>query len=256
MPFLATIPGLFLAGSAIKGATSTIGAFKQANAAKKSAAEQAAAAKREGDLLSGAADKANLTLTDQYRLAREAQSPYAQFGTDTLGLLSQFIGQGFKAPTMDEASQNPGYQFALQEGQKALERSASAKGTLNTGGTLKAITQYGQNLATQNYGDVYNRARGEYNDRFNMLSGSIGVGQGAANNLSNLGMDYASAYGRNLLTGAGAQGNAITGAANANSAGRIASADAWSKALSDIGISANQLLQLKAMGFLDQKKAA
>jgi hypothetical protein len=57
---------------------------------------------------------------------------------------------------------DPGYQFALQEGQKALERSAAARGTLRTGGTLRDLVDYGQRSAAQQYQNVYDRALGSY----------------------------------------------------------------------------------------------
>lgn len=69
-----------------------------------------------------------------------------------------FHAPNFHAPTFAEAQQEPGYQFRLQGGSDALERSAAAKGVLRTGGTLKDITEYGQNFASQEYGNVFNRA--------------------------------------------------------------------------------------------------
>lgn len=69
----------------------------------------------------------------------------------------------FKAPTLDEAKGQPGYQFGVNEGLQALQQSAASKGLLRTGGTLKDIQQYGQNAATQNYGNVLNQDLGIYN---------------------------------------------------------------------------------------------
>lgn len=68
----------------------------------------------------------------------------------------------FSAPTIDQASQEPGFQFQLGEGLKALERSAAAKGTLLTGGTQKGLVGYANDAANTNYQDVYNRAYNEY----------------------------------------------------------------------------------------------
>jgi hypothetical protein len=72
----------------------------------------------------------------------------------------------FKTPTFDEAANDPGYQFAQQMGQQGVERSAAARGVLNTGGTLQDIAKWNQGLATQQYGDVYNRALGTYNQNY------------------------------------------------------------------------------------------
>lgn len=63
----------------------------------------------------------------------------------------------FGEPSAEEAMNSPGVQFALGEAQKAIERSAASKGTLLTGGTLKALAGYETGLAGQLYGDVFNR---------------------------------------------------------------------------------------------------
>jgi hypothetical protein len=63
----------------------------------------------------------------------------------------------FIAPTYQDAFNDPGYQFSLGEGRRALEQSAAGKGQLRTGGTLKDIIGYGQNMAQRQYGDVYDR---------------------------------------------------------------------------------------------------
>ena len=68
----------------------------------------------------------------------------------------------FVAPRGEDVFNDPGYQFRLQEGQKALERSASRRGALNTGGTLKDVSAFGQGLASQEYGNAYGRAMNEY----------------------------------------------------------------------------------------------
>ena len=70
--------------------------------------------------------------------------------------------QDFIAPTASDMELDPGYQFMLSEGQKALERSGAARGVTNTGGNLKDITDYGRNAASQEYKNVYGRRMGEY----------------------------------------------------------------------------------------------
>jgi hypothetical protein len=72
----------------------------------------------------------------------------------------------FVAPTWQEAMADPGYQFALQEGTGALQRSQAAKGVLRTGGSLKDLIGYGQGLATQQYGAVYDRAADVYAKKY------------------------------------------------------------------------------------------
>lgn len=68
----------------------------------------------------------------------------------------------FQAPSADDLLNDPGYQFRFNQGRDALERSAAARGTLNTGGTLKDILGYGQDLASTEYGNLFNRAFSTY----------------------------------------------------------------------------------------------
>lgn len=55
---------------------------------------------------------------------------------------------------------DPGYLFRLGEGQKVLENSAAARGGLLSGQTGKALQQYGQNFASNEFGNIYDRYRG------------------------------------------------------------------------------------------------
>src|SRR5262252_7612134 len=68
----------------------------------------------------------------------------------------------FQAPTAAQAAQDPGYQFRLQQGQQAMQAQAAASGLARTGGFAKAMSDYNQNAASQEYQNVYNRAFGEY----------------------------------------------------------------------------------------------
>jgi len=82
----------------------------------------------------------------------------AGWGAGTAGAVPQFNAPVFKAPSYQEAMADPGYQFSLNQGVGALEKSAAARGIRGTGGHLKDIIGYGQDRAAQQYGDVYNRA--------------------------------------------------------------------------------------------------
>ena len=84
----------------------------------------------------------------------------------------------FEAPTAADMAADPSYQFRLKQGQDALERSGAARGVTNTGGTLKDILDYGQNAASQEYGNVYGRMRDTYDaneeNRFNAYAANYG----------------------------------------------------------------------------------
>ena len=99
--------------------------------------------------------------------------------------------------------QTPGYQFQMDEGQKAIERSAAARGMVLSSPTVKDFTRFSQGLADQTYGNHLNR--------LSALSGSGQVASGQAfAGFQNNGANIA-----NLL---GQQGNAQ--AAGASSFGQ------------------------------------
>jgi len=75
----------------------------------------------------------------------------------------------FTPPTAEEAAADPGYQFTLGEGERALEQSAAGRGVLNTSGTLKNLVDYGQNAASTQYNNVYNRDFGLAHAKFDPL---------------------------------------------------------------------------------------
>jgi hypothetical protein len=90
-------------------------------------------------------------------------------GSGTYGGAPAF---NFTAPSWQEAMSDPGYQFALQQGNKSLQGSAAAGGVLRTSGTLKDLMSYGQDMATQQYGNVYGRQYALAKDQFAPQYGS------------------------------------------------------------------------------------
>jgi len=143
-----------------------------------------------------------------------------QFGRGGMTSLASMGGAaGAEAALMSA----PGFQFRIAEGQKALERSAAARGTLLTGGTLKAITRYGQDFASN-----------EYNNRYNQLYGLSNLGLNAAQSSANLGSSYAANTGNLYQNQANAGTGLITSGANAQAAGTAGGANANAGALQGI----------------------
>lgn len=165
---------------------------------------------------------------------------------DTAGFLAKggkTEGDLFRNFTMQDYQADPGYQFRLDQGNKALNNSAAARGGLLSGATLKAITDYNSGAASQEYGaaqgrfagnqvlaqnaqntafnqfgqnranaaDVYQNAYSRWNDQnntiFNRLSSLAGMGQTAATNQAS----YQQNYGSNMQD---AQQNLSTGLAS------------------------------------------
>jgi hypothetical protein len=103
---------------------------------------------------------------------------------------------------------DPGYQFRLDEGTRALERSAAARGILNSGGTLRSATRYAQDYASNEYQRVFDR-----------ISTIAGRGQSAATT------------GSNVIVGTGENvGRALVNAGEARASGYIAQGNAWANA--------------------------
>ena len=63
----------------------------------------------------------------------------------------------FVPPTEADMLQDPSYKVRLKEGRDQVDASAAARGSLMTGGTLKALTQYGQDQASKEYAAIYGR---------------------------------------------------------------------------------------------------
>lgn len=75
-----------------------------------------------------------------------------------------FSYESFQAPTLGEAQNEPGFEYALQQGIKAMENSKAYLGTYRSGSTIKGLNDYARNMSNQNYNDVYRR-KGETYDR-------------------------------------------------------------------------------------------
>lgn len=74
------------------------------------------------------------------------------------GPLPVFHAPKFVAPTTEEVLSSPDYQSRLRSGTDALERSAAARGTLRTGGTLKDVIDYGKKFGQGEYDTSFNHA--------------------------------------------------------------------------------------------------
>jgi hypothetical protein len=156
-----------------------------------------------------------------YDQTRADHEPWRAAGARALeGLSSDDFKRDF---TSADFQQDPGYAFRMAEGQKALERSAAARGGLQGGAFGKALSRYGQDYASNEYGNAYNRFNQDRDRRFGRLSNIAGMGIGANNAISGAGQNYANNAGQNMM-----------GAANAQGAAGIASANAWSGALSGV----------------------
>ncbi len=209
------------------------------------------------DTIAGGVTGANSTLADYNARNMGLLQPYQSTGTNALAQLNGLTAAGgFQAPTNVTEQNDPGYQFRMQQGQKALEQSAAARGGAISGGADKALVQYGQDYGSNEYGNVYNRALGTYQTNFGNLQSLAGLGLNAtntgvqANNLTGsqtAGNTYGGglAQSGNLLSGLGIQANALTGQGNAAAAGTVGGTNALTSGItSGIGGATNSISNL------------
>jgi len=151
----------------------------------------------------------------QRRIYEEAvarQQPFYEAGREALNKLIPL--SEYQKFGMDQFQADPGYAFRLSEGQKALERSAAARGGLMGGATGKALLRYGQQMGSQEFSNAFNRYQTEREAQLNPLQSLAGVGQTSANTVGGYGQNYANQANQLALTNAANQGNLALGMGN------------------------------------------
>lgn len=185
--------------------------------------------------------QANQLLNQQYQQQRADLQPFVSAGAGAQNQLLTYLGlpggtqgadYGKYAKDFGTADMvtDPGYAFRLSEGQKALDRSAAARGGLISGGALKAATRYGQDMGSQEYQNAYNRYQTNRSNQLLPLFSLTGSGQASAAGQAAAAGNY------------GTQGAAgITSAGAATAAGQVGAANALTAGLgSYLNYSSNQ----------------
>jgi len=231
MPWVAAAIG----GSALLGAYS----------ADRAANTQAAAAERAAQAQLEASRYASDLQQQQYRENVQRQQPFYQAGVNAL---PELVAASKYTPFGQEQFQaDPGYAFRLSEGQKALDRSAAARGGLISGGALKAATRFGQDMGSQEYTNAFNRYQAERQARLGPLQSLTGMGQSTANTIGAAGQNMASNVGNYGMQGANATGEGYMGAANARASGYMGTSNALTSGLGSYLNYSNQQNLLAAL---------
>lgn len=143
------------------------------------------------------------------------QQPFYETGREALSpLTSLLLGKSYNPTTgefttlnegdrMNSFLQSPGYQFRLSEGLRATQASQAARGGLLSGGAMKELTNYGQGLASDEYGNYINQ-----------LFGLSGMGQQAAGNMSNIATGIGSSMANFAYQGGMANANKYANVSN------------------------------------------
>ena len=188
------------------------------------ASKQLKAADRAADISTAASREATDLQRQMYYEGVARQQPWLQAGQIALNKLVP-EATNYQNFGMEQFKQDPGYAFRISEGMKALENSAAARGGLLSGATMKGIQRYGQDMASQEYMNAFNRYQVERETRLNPLQSLAGVGQTTANALAAGGQGFAGNVNQLAMTNMTNQGNlALTSgnirASQYNTAGR------------------------------------
>ena len=220
-----------MVAAAVVGAATVAGSVYSSRQAGKAAKTQAASA-----------DRASQIQQENFEQTRKDLMPYKQAGDTSLSqLMGQMTPDGYfnQTYTGQDIYSDPSYQFRLQQGQDAIQSSAAAKGGLLTGATLKALQNYGQESASQEYSNAYNRFNADQTNRYNRLSNLVGIGQNAAAQVGNAGAQTAQAVANNTMAGA-----------NSIAAGQVASANNWANTANNLGSMATSYAMMKNSGVI------
>jgi hypothetical protein len=230
-------------GGIAAGVGAVGGAYISSQGAKSAANTQANAANYAADLQQ-----------QQWQQTQQNLQPYLQLGSSSINPLLVAMGynisqnpdgsvsldsvndnnilhQSFTAPTEAQAQATPGYQFTLNQGLKATQNSAAARGLGTSGAALKGAANYATGLADSTYNDVYNRALQTFNTNYSSASNAVNRLQGLVSN----GQNAAATNGSLGAATANSIGNTMTSAANAQASGTVGSANALSSALGNTG---------------------
>jgi hypothetical protein len=140
--------------------------------------------KKEAGRLAGLAqseaDAANAYRRKTYDEKIAGYDPYKQLGQTAFTDFQDYYKRGGMNfdPNSVDVTKDPGYQFRMDQGQKALENSAMARGGLMSGNAIRGSQDYAQNLASQEYGNAYNRKFNEYSNELANKTNMMNWGEG------------------------------------------------------------------------------
>lgn len=228
--------------TAIGVGASLIGGAMSSSAASNAADAQRAAAAESAAVQRDMADKSIAAQREMFDIGRKDLTPYREGGNVAQNQLMALLGIGgdANAPgygryakdfSMSDFTTDPGYQFRLEQGMRALNASAAAKGMGMSGANIKGATEYGQNLGSQEYQNAFNRYQtnraSQLDPLFKLYTGGQSAAAQSATQAGNLGQNLGQTY-----TGLGqGLGQAAVAGGNAQASGYINQANAMTNAL-------------------------
>lgn len=148
-------------------------------------------------------------------LATFAQQWQKQHGGDLTAYTTPGQTAAQKAQAgLDLFKNATGYNFRVNEGMNALNSGYAGAGTIKSGAAMKAAVDYGQGMASQEFGNYLNALGNQQGLGFSAASAQAGVGQSYANSLGNIYMQNGANQANASLAKASALGNGLAGVAN------------------------------------------
>lgn len=275
----------------VSAATGLAGSILQSGAAKSAASGQVQAAQQAGQQVvdttnkvnpqigeaataagtgvTAAADQAATGVEGSTTAANNLLNPYSTAGSTAVNALTAHLDDYTKMPGVKDIQLDPGFQFALEQGLKALNRTAAAGGGALSGSAAKAAGRYVTDYANTGYTAAFNRymqnRESSYNNLFNLMNlgksaaeregtnlldtskftGSLRTG--AAEYAGNANMTAADRMAANSINASRAQGEFLTQGSNAKAAGDVGSANALAGGFAGAGSSLLNALLLSKM---------
>ncbi|WP_152536737.1 hypothetical protein [Tolumonas lignilytica] len=181
---------------------------------------------------------ANATMS-MYNQNRQDLSPYRTLGQNSINPLLSAMGYNTDSSgnitgtnsnnilqqkfSFDGSnlSNNPGYQFNLQQGLNGVNASAAARGLGVSGANIKGAESYAEGLSNQYYNDYYNQAKNTFDTNYNSAANNVNrlynlvnMGQNSSAQTAQLGSNAQSTANNYLTSGAAATAAGTVGSTN------------------------------------------
>ncbi len=229
----------------IGGGTSLIGGLFGANASQKAAQAQSQAAMMSAMLQAQEAQAARAQQERMYQEGVARMEPFRQGGVAATNRMQELYGIGgnpnaagygsYAQPfSMADYQADPGYQFLVEQGQKAIDRSAAARAGLQSGEALRAATRFGQEMGSQEYGNAYNRFLQQRELQMRSLQGLASPGSSMAASGAQIGAQTGQNMANTMMLGAQAMGQGLENAGQARASSYMGGASALGQALNAI----------------------
>lgn len=143
--------------------------------------QQEAGIRGEAGAVIASALKNNKFFQDIFKQQSDQLSAWRDAGQNAIRYLDSGVQSGRFSMDDFRMQDDPGFQFRQEQGERALNRSHAAQGSLMSGGAVADAMRFNQGLASQEYGAAWARENQNRQQQFGNLLSLSNVGQNAAN---------------------------------------------------------------------------